>query len=102
MDDDRPPEPQPQIEIYLPNELEPGVYSNMLAAWYTADEFTLDFAALQRPRETEYGDAVAWARVVTRVKVPTSGIFEMIRIMNEVMTRYERTFGEIRPPGDEA
>ncbi len=31
-----------------------------------------------------------------------SGIFEMIRIMNEAMTRYERTFGEIRPPGDEA
>ena len=102
MDDASPPEPQRQVEIYLLNELEPGVYSNMLSVWYTADEFTLDFAALQRPRETEYGDAVSWARVVTRAKAPTSGIFEMIRIMNEAMTRYERTFGEIRPPGEEA
>ena len=89
---------EPRIEIYLPEELEDGVYANTLSCWHTSDEFTLDFAAFQRPREAEDGEVVLWARIAARIKVPVTALFEMIRIMNEAMTRYENEFGEIRPP----
>lgn len=98
MDDRHPTEPPPRVALYLPDDLEAGVYANMLSTWHTGHEFTLDFAAIQRVREAGDGEVVLPSRVVTRVKVPPSAIFEMIRIMNEAMTRYEQTFGEIRLP----
>ena len=95
------PDPQPGVEIYMPDELEPGAYANALLPWHTAHEFTLDFAALQRPAEDESGSLVVRARVVTRVKIAATVIFDVIRVLNEDMTTYERRYGEIRNPEDD-
>lgn len=38
--------------------------------------------------------------VVARIKIAPSLIFDVLRTLNENMTRYEATFGEIRRPGD--
>lgn len=37
-------------------------------------------------------------RVVARVKIPPTLVFDMIKTLNENMTRYEETYGEIRAP----
>jgi hypothetical protein len=37
---------------------------------------------------------------VARVKIPTTVIFDVLRALNENMTRYEASFGEIRSPGE--
>ena len=90
---------QPTLDVYVPDELEPGVYANALSAWHTEHEFTLDFATLRGPRVGEDGEIVLSYRVVTRVKLPATMIFEVIRELNRDMTEYEREFGEIRRPG---
>ena len=89
---------QPTLDFYIPDDLEPGAYANALSAWHSEHEFTLDFAALRGPRVNEDGETVLSYRVVTRVRLPATMIFDVIRELNRDMTEYEQEFGEIRRP----
>jgi hypothetical protein len=96
------PEGRPtEFQIMVPPELEGGVYANFLSSWHTPYEFTLDFAATQPPQvpDDPLAPIAIPCRVVTRVKIPVTLVFDVIRALNEVMTGYESQFGEIRPPG---
>lgn len=84
--------------ISIQPHLEGGVYSNVLGVWHTGHEFTLDFAVTQPPTEDEDGGAVIPCTVVARVKIPPTLAFDIIKTLNENMTRYEEVFGEIRQP----
>jgi Protein of unknown function (DUF3467) len=94
------------FEIQLPPELESGVYANFLGVWHTAHEFTLDFAQIQPAQVDDPEDpsspVTLPARVVARVKIPVTVVFDVIRALNENMTRYEQAFGEIRRPGGDS
>jgi uncharacterized protein DUF3467 len=96
--DDRPTE----FQIQIPNELEAGVYANFLSVWHTAYEFTLDFGVTQPPQVDHPDDpnepVRVDCRVVARVKIPVTVLFDVLRALNENMTRYEQVFGEIRRP----
>ncbi len=37
-------------------------------------------------------------RVVSRVRIPVTLLFEVLKALNTNMTGYESTFGSIRPP----
>ena len=100
------PEERPtEFTVAVPPELEGGVYANFLTTWHTAYEFTLDFSATQPPHATDPDDpaspVVVPCRVVSRVKVPVTLVFDVIRVLNQEMTNYEATFGEIRRPSAE-
>jgi len=85
-------------EIKLPDALEAGVYANSAVIWHTPSEFTLDFVTTPLSRDLDVG------RIVSRVKIPTTFMFELIRRLNNDMTTYEREHGEIPqvgPPGEE-
>jgi hypothetical protein len=82
-----------EYEIAIPRELLGGVYANFLSVWHTPLEFTLDFCVAEPPA----GD-VTHVLGVARVRVPVAIIFDVIRGLNEIMTRYEEQFGDIRPP----
>ena len=91
--------------IDLPDALEGGVYANVLAAWHSAYEFTLDFAStgpvrphLTGPDSSEASGYEVPCRIVSRIKIPVPLVFEVIRTLNEEMTKYEAEFGEIRRP----
>ncbi len=88
--------------IDLPDELQGGAYANVLAAWHSAYEFTLDFASTGPVRPRDAADAAAGfevpCRIVSRVKIPVPLVFDVIRTLNEEMTKYEAEFGEIRRP----
>ena len=77
-----------------------GVYANFLAIWHSPHEFTLDFAGLQPPQpsdpEDETSPFVVPCRVVARVRIPVSVVFDVLRALNQNMTQYEDTFGPIR------
>ncbi len=45
------------------------------------------------------GHIVVPCRVVARVKLPATAIFDVIRELNRDMTDYEREYGEITKPG---
>jgi hypothetical protein len=103
MSEQQPGERPTQFQIQIPPDLEGGVYANFLSVWHTAYEFTLDFAATQPPQVQDESDPTSPAqvpcRVVARVKIPATVVFELIRAINDNMTRYEQAFGEIRRPG---
>jgi hypothetical protein len=87
--------------------MEAGVYANGLAIWHTMHEFTFDFfVSSQPPQEirTPEGERVIRAphRLVARVRIPPSTVFDIIRTVNENLTMYEHKFGQIRTPGPDA
>jgi len=84
-----------KFEINVPDALECGVYANAAGVWHTAHEFTLDFLTL-RPNPTP---GTVPARVVSRVKIPPTVIFDLMRALNENMAQYEASFGPIKRIG---
>lgn len=88
------------FEMTITETLSPGVYSNFLSVWHTAHEFTLDFAVTQPagPAQTPDGQVVTRVpcQVVSRVKIPTSVMFDFLRTLNENLTTWERTFGGVQ------
>jgi hypothetical protein len=92
-----------EFALVVPPEHEGGVYANFLNVWFTANEFTLDFAAAQQSQLADPDDpdsAVVRYRVVSRVRVAVTMVFEMLRTLSQKMTEYENDFGEIRRPGE--
>jgi hypothetical protein len=79
------------LEILVPEALQAGAYGNGAVLWYTAHEFTLDFIVQQEPPGTSTRD-----RVVARVRIPPTLVFDLLRGLSETLTRYEGQFGEIK------
>ena len=88
------------FDVQVPPDLEGGSYANFLSVWHTGHEFTLDFAVTQPPvvPENATEPITVPCRIVTRVKIPPTLIFDILRALNENMTTYEGTFGEIQRP----
>lgn len=95
-----PDEPRVSYEIQVPADEEGGRYANFLSVWHSQHEFTLDFSALQPPKGTP-GDTMPEevtipTKVVARLRVPPTLLFDILQALNANLTRYEETFGEIR------
>ena len=80
-----------------------GDYANALAIWHTGHEFTFDFLVNSEPprqARAEDGEDVIQAphRLVARIRVPPTAVFDIIRTINQNLTLYEQRFGQIRPP----
>jgi Protein of unknown function (DUF3467) len=97
------------VSFYVPPDQEAGVYANTVAVWHTAYDFTIDFAATQLPQQTDRGNPesswVVPARVVARIRIPPTLVFDVIQTINARMEVYEAEWGEIARPereqGDE-
>ena len=89
-----------ELKIDVPPDLEGGTYANVLNVWHTAYEFTLDFGVMQQVGEPEDPDAALQVpvRVVSRVRIPVTLLFQVLKALNTNMTGYESTFGPIREP----
>jgi len=87
-----------ELEIRIPPELEGGAYANMVGVWHTGHEFTLDFSVTLPTREGPEGSTIVPCQVVARLKIAPTLVFDLMRALNENMTGYETTFGEIRRP----
>lgn len=94
-------EPQ-RYEIQVPDELQAGVYANLVGVWHSPYEFTLDFGVTQQPQQRADGGVAIPTRVVTRVRIPAPQVFELIKALNTNMTIYEERFGPIPTPGQQA
>ena len=88
------------IKMRVPDDLEAGVYANLLGVWHSLHEFTFDFAVMLPVEDDGSGDVTVPARVVARIKVPTNIVFDIIKAINENLTGYEANFGMIRKVGD--
>jgi uncharacterized protein DUF3467 len=77
-------------------------YAHTVAVWHTAYDFTIDFAVTQLVQPSDPTDPdsqmIVPARVVARVRIPPTLVFDVIRAINERMTLYEEEWGEIARP----
>ena len=95
-----------EYDIDIPTEVEAGTYADFASIWHTADSFVLDFAVLKRPPKPTVNDdgsrvVKVPTRVVTRVRVPPSQVFEIMKGLEKQLSMWERSHGTRRkPPAD--
>ncbi|MBP2473892.1 hypothetical protein JOF53_002764 [Crossiella equi] len=97
-----------RITVDIASEVEVGVFANFVSLWHDQDSFTLDFAAITRPPAelvdedgTEYVGLKA--RIVARVRIPPSQIFEIMKVMEQQLSAWERENGHrVANPGESA
>lgn len=82
------------VEIQMPDELVPGAYADFVAVWHSRESFTLDFAAMAGPattRQSPGGEQVTsgTARVVARVRIPPSQVFELMKALEKQLSQWE-------------
>jgi hypothetical protein len=86
-----------QIAVNVPEDQAIGAYANLVGVWHTPHEFAIDFCVVQPflPNGPE-------ARVVSRVRIPPTIVFDLLRTLNQNLTQYEETYGEIKRPESDA
>lgn len=90
----------PNLRINVPPDQVAGHYANLVGVWHTQHDFAIDFCVIQ-PFAGGDEDTMS-AQVVSRVRIPPTIVFDLLRSINENMADYEKSFGEIRQPGEDA
>ena len=83
-------QPQQQATIHLPDEEHEGAYADFVSVWHTKDVFVLDFAVLTQPTTP----AALNARVVSRVRIPPAQVFEIMKALEQQLTKWEAERGK--------
>ncbi len=100
-------EPAPenvQFAIECDPDREIGEYANFVSVWHTRTEFVLDFAVISRPPFVQADDAghrigVFPARVVSRVRLPPTQIFEIMKALEQQLSTWEEETGSASSDG---
>jgi hypothetical protein len=93
-----------RFEIEISAEVEQGLWADVVSLWHTPDSFVLDFAVLRRPPyavEDAESHAVARvmpARIVARVRIPPSQVFELMKALEQQLSLWEQETGRRNPP----
>jgi hypothetical protein len=89
---------QASLAMNIPPEQEAGTYANFAGVWRGDDGFVLDFAvttAPPQPVRDENGaeGLVVPARVVSRVRIPASQAWALMRALNTQLDLWEAEHG---------
>ncbi|MDQ1683837.1 MAG: hypothetical protein QOC82_574 [Frankiaceae bacterium] len=76
---------QPHAHLHVPDEQIEGTYADFVSVWHSKDAFVLDFAVLAQPVTA----AQFMARVVARVRIPPSQVFEIMKALEQQLTAWE-------------
>jgi Protein of unknown function (DUF3467) len=79
-------------------DLEAGVYADFVSVWHQPASFVLDFSVNTAPpqlMEDERGEKFIArpARVVSRVRIPPSQVFEIMKALENQLSAWEREHG---------
>ncbi len=91
-------EPEPQVHLSVPPDKVAGHYANVVSVWSTPYDFAIDFC-VNMPYSSG-PDAMA-AQVVSRVRIPPTLVFDLLRALNQNLGQYEEAYGRLKRPGDE-
>lgn len=84
-----------QIAVNVPEDQAIGAYANLVGVWHTPHEFAIDFCVVQ-----PFLPGGPGAKVVSRVRIPPTIVFDLLKTLNQNLTEYENTFGEIKRPAN--
>lgn len=79
------PNGQQGINVYFPNELKGGAYSNNMIVSHTKEEFIMDFMMVAPPE----------GAVTARIIVSPGHVKRIYRALLENISKYESAFGTI-------
>ncbi len=94
-----PPEGQ-NVPVYLPPEIEDGVYANWAVVHHTAHEITIDFCQQGIDPPMEPGQ-LSRAKVVSRVHVPPTFVLSLLQILSQSSAQREDLMRQIEEGGQE-
>ncbi|GAA5045893.1 hypothetical protein HNP84_002535 [Thermocatellispora tengchongensis] len=92
-------EPESHLEVSISAEVEAGQYANFASVWHTRDGFVLDFAVITRPPQLaddpQSGQRILSVptRIVSRIRLPPSQVFELMKALEQQLTAYEKETG---------
>jgi Protein of unknown function (DUF3467) len=89
--------PPHRVDIVTPETQIAGVPADLVGVWHTAESFVLDFSAFADPARVQVEDGVdvivQRARVVSRVRIPPSQVFEIMKALEQQLSAWERETG---------
>ena len=87
---DQPPDPpQQNAQLHIPEDRIEGTYADFVSVWHSRDVFVLDFAVLSQPTTP----AQLTSRVVSRVRIPPSQVFEIMKALEQQLSAWEKERG---------
>ncbi|MBI5089356.1 MAG: DUF3467 domain-containing protein [Actinobacteria bacterium] len=92
--------PEQQFVLSIPDELEAGAYANVANVWHSPYEFTIDFGVTGQPALSDDGSVTVPVRVTSRVRLPVSVVFPLLRALNSNIALFEQQYGPV-PTGDD-
>lgn len=82
-----------QAHLHIPEDRLEGTYADFVSVWHSRDVFVLDFAVLAQPTTPQQLNA----RVVSRVRIPPTQVFEIMKALEQQLTAWENE-GKSPPP----
>ena len=86
-----------QAHLHIPEDRLEGTYADFVSVWHSRDVFVLDFAVLSQPTTPQQLSA----RVVSRVRIPPSQVFEIMKALEQQLTAWENEGKPPPPPTDD-
>ncbi len=81
----------PRLRLSRTVGLQAGVAADMVGVWHNGHSFVLDFCAQSHPgQHDEAGGAALKFRVVARVRIPPTLIFDVIKAIGDNLDGYEQ------------
>lgn len=90
--------------VHITPEAAIGVYAAFVSIWHDAESFTLDFSVplgppqLREEESTGQQFAQMDAQIVSRVRIPPSQVFEIMKALENQLSAWELENG--RKPGE--
>jgi hypothetical protein len=92
------PDPTPEVRLNVPPEKVAGHYANVVSVWNTPYDFAIDFC-VNMPYAAGPNDMAV--QVVSRVRIPPTLVFDLLRALNENLGEYEEAYGALKRPGEQ-
>jgi hypothetical protein len=100
---DQPPLPR-RLSLSVTPEVEAGVYADFVSVWHQPHLFVLDFSVHTNPPqvlEVEGRQIInVPARMVARVRIRPEQIFEIMKALNQQLSRWEKEQGRAARPDE--
>ncbi len=85
---------QPQNINLTPPTDAGGHYADFVVVWQSGETFVIDFAAFAGPPQPiDEGGQSVQAQVVSRVRIPPSQVFEIMKALETELSKWERRTG---------
>jgi uncharacterized protein DUF3467 len=100
----QPPLPR-RLSVTATPEVETGVYADFVSVWHQPYQFILDFSVHTNPPQVIDADGQKMvnvpARMVARVRIRPEQIWEIMKALEQQLSRWEKEQGRTTPRREE-